>query len=115
MKKYQKNQCKIGAGQKASKNPTKINFGRVLGCIWEGFGAVLGLLWVLLAVSWPFFGRSKPSFFQALAQNGLQEGFWIDLGSLWEIWGGFGRVRGEILEDFGPFEHVVGRFWKCLA
>ena len=101
MKKYQKNQCKIGAGQKASKNPTKINFGRVLGCIWEGFGAVLGLLWVLLAISWPFFGRSKPSFFQALAQNELQEGFWIDLGSLWE---GF----GEVLGGFGE------KFWKIL-
>ena len=101
MKKYQKNQCKIGAGQKASKNPTKINFGTVLGCIWEGFGAVLGLLWVLLAVSWPFFERSKPSFFQPLAQNGLQEGFWIDLGSLWE---GF----GEVLGGFGE------KFWRIL-
>ena len=101
MKKHQKNQCKIGAGQKASKNPTKINFGTVLGCIWEGFGAVLGLLWVLLAVSWLFFERSKPSFFQPLAQNGLQEGFWIDLGSLWE---GF----GEVLGGFGE------KFWRIL-
>ena len=82
MKKYQKNQCKFGAGQKASKNLTKINFGRVLGCIWEGFGAVLGLLVVLSAASWLFFGRSKSNFFQALAQDGLQEGFWSDLGSI---------------------------------
>ena len=112
MKKYRKNQCKIGAGQKASKNPTKINLGRVLGFIWEGFGVVLGVLWVLLAVSWPLFERSKSNFFQALAQNWLQEGFWMDFGSLW---GGLGRVCGEIWEDFGPFEHTVNRFWKCLA
>ena len=70
-----------------SKNPTKINLGRVLGSIWEGFGAVLGLLSVLLAASWPLFERSKSSFFQALAQNGLQEGFWMDFGSLWEHFG----------------------------
>ena len=112
MKKDRKNHCKFGAGQEASKNPKKINFGRVLGCIWEGFGAVLGLLWVLLAASWPLFERSKSSFFQALAQNGLQEGFWMDFGSLWE---GFGRVWEEIWDDCGPFEHVVGRFWKFLA
>ena len=97
IEKYLKNQCKFGAGQKASKNPTRINFGRVLGCIWEGFGAVLGLLWVLLTVSWPFFGRSKSTFFQALVQNGLQKGFWMDLGSLWE---GFGEVLGGFGETF---------------
>ena len=102
MKKDRKNHCRFGAGQEASKNPTKINFGRVLGCIWEGFGAVLGLLWVLLTVSWPFFGRSKSSFFQALAQNGLRKGFWMDLGSLWE---GF----EEVLGGFGE------KFWRILG
>ena len=92
MKKYQENECKFGTRQKAFKNPTNIDFGRVLGCIWEGFGDVLGLLWVLLTVSWPFWGRLKSSFFQALVQNGLQRGFWMDLGSLWE---GFGEVWGR--------------------
>tara|TARA_B100000575_G_C22742869_1_gene444077 strand:- start:165 stop:440 length:276 start_codon:yes stop_codon:yes gene_type:complete len=90
--------------------------GKVLGSIWEGFGVVLGLLWVLLAASWPLFERSKSNFFQAFAQNGLQEGFWMDFGSLCE---GFGRVWGGFVEkfweDFGLFEHTVGRFWKCLA
>ena len=104
------------------KNETKRTSSRKIapwGSIWEGSGSLWGAFWALLAaswalwgVSWPFFGRSKSSFFQALAQNGLQKSFWMDLGSLWE---GFGRVWGEILEDFGPFEHIVGRFWKCFA
>ena len=103
--------------KKTSKNRTEIGFGRVLGFIWEGFGTVLGLFWALLAASWPFFGRSKSSFFQAWAQDKLQEVFWTDLGSIWEgiwedfgrIWeglgknlGGFGKVWGGICEDFGP-------------
>ena len=75
-----------------------VNLLGALGLSWAVLGCLLGLLGVLLAVSWPFFGRSKPSFFQALAQNGLQEGFWIDLGSLWE---GFGKVLGGFWEDFG--------------
>ena len=108
MKKDRKNHCKFGAGQEASKNPTKINFGRVLGCIWEGFGAVLGLLWVLSAASWPLFERSKSSFFQALAQNGLQEGFWMDFGSLWE---GFGRVWGGFVEKFGRILDLLNTQW----
>ena len=78
-----------------------MNLGRVLGSIWEGFGAVLGFLWLLLAASWPLFERSKSSFFQALAQNGLQEGFWMDFGSLWED---FGKVLGGVEE----------KFWKIL-
>ena len=68
-----------------------------MGSIGEGFGAVLGLLWVLLAASWPLFERSQSSLFQALAQNGLQEGFWMDFGSLWEdlgkVLGGFGDTQ----------------------
>ena len=46
------------------------------------------------------------------APKGLLDGFGVALGG---FWGGFGRVWGEILEDFGSFEHIVGRFWKCLA
>ena len=83
--------------KKTSENPTKINFGRILASISEGFGAVLNLLGVLFAASWLFFGRSKSSFFQALAQNGLQEDFWIDLDpsgkGFGRIWGLFGRVE----------------------
>ena len=102
IEKYLKNQCKFGAGQKASKNPTKINFGRVLGCIWEGFGAVLGLLWVLLAVS----RKIKKQHFGKInvfcPQNWLRKGFWMDLGSLWE---GF----EEVLGGFGE------KFWRILG
>ena len=79
-----------------------------MGCIWEGFGAVLGLLWVLLTVSWPFLGNSKSSFSQALAQNELQKGFWTDFGSLWE---GFGRVWGGFVEKFGRILDVLNTQW----
>ena len=91
-----RNQWKFGIGKKTSENPIKIYFGRVLASIWEGFGTVLGLLGVLFAASWLFVGRSKSNFFQALAQNGLQEGFWMDFGSLWEGLESLGRVCGEI-------------------
>ena len=117
IKNNEKYNGKIYANLKLDKkHPIKINLGRVLGSIWEGFGVVLGFLWVLLAASWPLFERSKSNFFQAFAQNGLQEGFWMDFGSLCE---GFGRVWGGFVEkfweDFGLLEHTVGRFWKCLA
>ena len=79
-----------------------------MGSIWERFGVVLGLLWVLLAASWPLFERSKSSFFQALAQNGLQEGFWMDFGSLWE---GFGRVWGRFVEKFGRILDLLNTQW----
>ena len=81
--------------KKFPKIAQKIGFGTVLGLIWEGFGAVLGLFWALLAASWPFCGRSKSSFFQAWAQDGLQEAFWIDFGSIWAgIWEDFGKNLG---------------------
>ena len=79
-----------------------------MGSIWEGFGVVLGFLWVLLAASWPLFERSKSSFFQALAQNGLQEGFWMDFGSLWE---GFGKVWGRFVEKFGRILDLLNTQW----
>ena len=102
MKKDRKNHCQFGAGQEASKNPTKINFGRVLGCIWEGFGAVLGLLWVLLAVSWKIKKQHFGKINVFCPQNGLRKGFWMDLGSLWEgfeeVLGGFGEKFWRILD-----------------
>ena len=61
-----KKRCKIGMGEEKTKNRGKIKFGRVLGFIWEGFGTVLGHSW---PPSWPFFDRSKTSFFQAWAQD----------------------------------------------
>ena len=76
-----------------------------MGSLWEGFGVVLGLLWVLLAVAWPFFGHSKLSFFQALAQNGLQEGFWRDLGSIW------GRIWEDLERIWEGVEGIFLHFW----
>ena len=95
--------------QKNSKNRSKISFGRVLGSIWEGFGTVWGVFWTLLDASRPLFGRSKSNFFLAWVQDGVQEGFRIDLGTIWE-------GLGEIWEEFGRvwegFWQVWGSSWK---
>ena len=86
------------------KNRLKFGFERVLGSIWEGVGTVWGLSRVLLDASWPFWERPKPSFFQALGQDGLQEAFWLDF---WSIWEGLGGVLGGFGEAFGaPLAHL---------
>ena len=75
-----------------------------MGSIWEGVGTLWGLSRVLLDASWPFWERSKPSFFQALGQDGLQEAFWLDF---WSIWEGLGGVLGGFGEAFGaPLAHL---------
>jgi len=97
--------------RQARKSP-QIAFRRVLGSIWEGFGAVWGLFWALLGASGPFFGPSRSSFYKAWVQDGLQEGFWIDFGWLLE---GFGRVWGRIWEGLGRilanFGMDFGEIW----
>ena len=95
--------------KKTPKNLTKICLGIVLGSILEGFGTVLSLFWAFLAGSWPFLGRSKSSFFSALALDGLQNTFWSD----------FKSILGVIQEDLGGFRKkilmICGRFWKFLS
>ena len=54
---------------------------------------------------WPQMGSKRPSG-SILGRFG--EGFG-------RIWGRFGRVWGRIWKDSGPFEQVMGRFWKCFA
>ena len=93
--------------KKPSKNHTKISFEGVLGSIWEGFRAV-SLFWALLAASWSFFEHSKSSFFQALAQDGLQGSFWINLGPILE---GFREDLGGFWADFHPFLAAFGKVW----
>ena len=70
----------------------------VLGSIWEGFGAVLGVFWMLSGALGPFFGRSESSFLKALVQDGLQEAFWMAFGS---ILGGFGEDLDASWENLG--------------
>ena len=95
-----KKHCKFRVGKQRPKNRSKIDSGRVLASIWEGFGTGWGLSWALLGASWAFFGPSKSSFVKGFVPDGFQEAFWIDFGS---IWGDFGRV----LEGFRPnFEWV---------
>ena len=63
----------------------------ILGC----FGSLLDTLGRLWAF---FFWPSKPNFYKALVQDGLQEAFWMDSGS---IRGGFGEDLGGSWENLG--------------
>ena len=80
--------------QKSNKNQFWDGLGLYLGGVWGRLGPPLGAFDRLLAVFWAF----KT---ELLSTIGLQEGFWIDLGSLWE---GF----GEVLGGFGE------KFWRIL-
>ena len=82
------------------KNSPRIGFGRVLGSIVRGVGTVWGVSWALWGASWWSFGPSKSSFCKALAQDGLQEAFWVDFG---RVWGGIWEDLGGSWEDFGRF------------
>ena len=77
-----------------------MEFGRVLGSILEGFGAIWAIFWPLLGAFWSLLECSKLSFFQAWAQDGVQKAFWIDFVS---ILGGFGEGLGRDLGGFGGF------------
>ena len=68
-------------------------FGWLLNRYWE----VSNLFWKLSGA----FGRFwnfKTGFYKALVQHGLQEAFWIDVGS---IWGRAGEDLGNSWEDMG--------------
>ena len=96
--KSMKNWCKFGLGKHDAKYGWKIEFRRVLGSIWEGFGPLWDVFWALLVALGRFCGPSKPTFLKALVQDGLQEAFWIHFGS---ILGGFGMVLGWICMGLG--------------
>ena len=81
---------------------------------------VLGVSWALLGASVSLFERSNASFFQTWVPDGLQNAFWIDLGSILIGFGlhfgrggkglegfeRFGAKRGQILQAFG-------KMWPC--
>ena len=98
----------ISSKKKHRKIAQKINFGRVLGSIWEGVGTVLGLFWELLGAFGPFFGRLKSSFYKALVPDGLQEASWIDFGSIWVDLDRFSVDFSWILDGFWK------DFWKIF-
>ena len=115
-KKFDEKSMQIWHRTRKGKNRTQIGFGRVLDSIWEGFGTVQALFWALLGAFGSFFWCSKSCFVPAWAQDGVQEAFWIDFGSISE---GSGRILRGFLEglqglwiDFG---RSWERFWKCLA
>ena len=64
-----------------------------------------GVSWALLGASWALCAPSKCNFFKALVQDGLQEAFGIDFGS---IWGGFGMDLGGILVGISSILNRLG-------
>ena len=69
------------------------------------FGEILDLFWTLSGAFGRFFLPSKPNFYKALVQHGLQEAFWIDFGRGWR---GFGCVLGEFgLSKLKLLRHMV--------
>ena len=78
-----------------------------------GFGTVLGVSWALLGASGPVFCFFRSRFFPTWVQDGLQDAFWIDFGS---ILGGLGRVLGGFWEGLGAvlegFGLTLKRIWK---
>ena len=83
--------------KKRSRNCLKIQFGKVLGSIWEGLGTLWAGFGPLLGACCLLFGRSEGYLFKASAQNEFQEAFWMDFGLLLEgfwFWGGFVKVLG---------------------
>ena len=100
------------SGHKSYKNHVWEGLGLHLGGVWAGLGPPLGAFGRLLAVFWTFKIELLSSIGPKWAPRGLLDGFWVALGGFWE---GLGRVWEKILDDFGSFGHVVGRFWKFLT
>ena len=88
-KKLKKNRCKFTIKKNAQKSAQKSDFGRC----WAHFGKGLGRSGQPCGHFWAhfdvFFGFSKSYLVKALVQDGPQEAFWMDFGSLWK---GFGTV-----------------------
>ena len=93
--------------QKSNKNQFWEGLGLYLGGVWGRLGLPLGAFDRLLAVFWAFKIELLSSIGSKWAPKGLLDGFGVALGG---FWGGLGKVYKENLEDFGPFEHIVGRF-----
>ena len=92
-----KKQRKFRMGKQRQKNRSKIGFGRVLGPIWEGFGTVWAVLWLLLDAFWPSLG--------------LRCGTWRLLGVILSILGALERVLAAI---FGQ-SRVLKQFFQDLS
>ena len=95
-----KNLGKFAMGKKRPQNALKNGFGRVLGSIWEGVGAVWAVFWTLLGC---FFGILNPNFCKHRSRMGskrpfgsILDGFWEVLGGLWMDFGRFWEGSGKI-------------------
>ena len=89
-----------------------------MGSIWERFGTVWAVFWALLGAFSPFFWCSKLIFFQPWVQDGVQEAFWIDFGSILEgsgsIWGTFSKGLAGFWIDFEGFWEGLADFVQIL-
>ena len=92
-----------------SKRP----FGWLLNRFWE----VSDLFWTLSGAFGRFFWPSKPNFYKALVQHGLQEAFcflsfldqfWQGLGKIWMRLGRSGAFTIETFASHGHFLNTLG-------
>ena len=82
----------------------------------EGIWGALGWSWASSWRSWTalgcFLDVQNPIFFQTVAQDGFQEGFWIDFGSIWER---IGEDFWSTWEGLGKIFLYFGCLWEGLS
>ena len=82
--------------------------GLYLGKVSDGLGRLFGTFGGFFTVFW----CSKLIFFQPWVQDGVQEAFWIDFGSILE---GSGSVLGTFSKGLAGFWIDFEGFWEGLA
>ena len=89
---------------KKLQNMLKSGFGKVLGSIWERFGALWGVFWPLMGDFCSFFFYvPNHAIFMLGSTMDSKTPFGSILGGSWKIWGGFGEGLGRNFEGFGCF------------
>ena len=94
-----------------------------LGESWASFGRSFGGSWASFGRSWGLFGRSWGALAHSWGQDELQEAFWMDCGSHWEV---FGMILGRFWARFNSmfcskcpttthskFHQILHRFWNA--
>ena len=88
----------ISSGKKEPQIGLKSGFGRVLGSIWEGFGTLWGVSWVLLGRS---LDLQNEAFLKHWSKISSKKPLGSILGRFWKLLGRVLEGRGKILLNFG--------------
>ena len=104
------------------KDDLKIGFGKILGCIWDGFQTVWNVFWALFGDSWASLGRSKSTFLQIMGETwtpgSLLERFRMDFGwfciNVEQVWGSFLENLGVLICESGLDSSLSAHCWLLL-